>query len=159
MKLSTRSRYGIRMLMDIAIQGQGKEVSLQEIAKRQSISFKYLEKITTILKRNGYLEGKRGPSGGHKLTVSPEEIKIGDLLDTLEGDLRLVNCWIDDKPCPRIDFCSIKFVWDELNHHIHQKLNSITLANLIKDQQQCLNKGMFNSRKFKKFNVHTRANH
>jgi len=133
MKVSTRSRYGIRLLMDIAMHGQGRAVSLHEIAQRQDISLKYLEKITRILKREGYLSGKRGPNGGHRLTKPMDEIYLGDVVRVLEGDLDLVNCWMNDTPCPRMQYCKTHRIWTELTEIIYTKLNTITLQELIED--------------------------
>jgi Rrf2 family protein len=140
MKLSTRSRYGIRMMLDIASHGQEEAVSLQSIAKRQDISLKYLEKITRILKGAGYLQGKRGPRGGHKLTCSPEEIYLGDLVLALEGDLELVNCWADNQPCPKINECKTHKMWDEMERIIYEKLNSLTLMDLNRNERLCREK-------------------
>ena len=133
MKVSTRSRYGIRLLMDIAMNGRGKAVSLHEIASRQDISLKYLEKITRILKQAGYVSGKRGPNGGHRLTKPASEIYLGDVVRILEGDLDLVNCWMNDTPCPRMDHCKTHQIWAELTDVIYTKLNTLTLADLIEN--------------------------
>jgi len=137
MKLSTRSRYGLRMLVDIARTGQNESVPLQEIASRQDISVKYLEKIARMLKQAGYLSGKRGPNGGHRLLQSPETIHIGDLLMVLEGDLDLVECHSGDSPCPRLDTCTTHVIWREMQELLYSKLNSITLAKLMNDGQEC----------------------
>ena len=133
MKISTRSRYGIRLLMDIAMNSKGQAVSLQEVARRQDISLKYLEKITRILKQGGYLTGKRGPSGGHRLTKPVQEIQLGDVVRLLEGDLELVNCWMNDIPCPRMQNCKTHQIWSELTEIIYTKLNSITLQDLLEN--------------------------
>jgi Rrf2 family protein len=137
MKLSTRSRYGIRMLADIARQGSNQVVTLQEVAVRQNISFKYLEKITRILKDAGYLSGKKGPNGGHRLNRFPQDILIGDLVIVLEGNLELVDCKNKDNPCPRLPNCRTHQVWEDLKNIIHQKLNTISLADLIHDEEEC----------------------
>ncbi|MBS3779189.1 MAG: RrF2 family transcriptional regulator [Desulfovermiculus sp.] len=133
MKVSTRSRYGIRLLMDIAFNSHGQAVSLHEVARRQDISLKYLEKITRILKQGGYLSGKRGPNGGHRLTKPIEEIQLGEVVRLLEGDLDLVNCWMNDNPCPRMDNCKTHQIWMELTDIIYSRLNTITLQDLIEN--------------------------
>ena len=140
MKLSTRSRYGIRMLLDIAAHDRDDAVSLQSIAKRQDISLKYLEKITRILKAAGYLKGKRGPRGGHMLTMDPGEIFIGDLVLALEGDLELVNCWTENQPCPKINECKTHKMWDEMERIIYEKLNSLSLQDLNRSEHICRDK-------------------
>lgn len=119
--------------MDIAINSQGQAISLQEVARRQDISLKYLEKITRILKRGGYLSGKRGPHGGHRLTKPVQEIQLGDVVRLLEGDLDLVNCWMNDTPCPRMENCKTHQIWTELTEIIYTKLNSVTLQDLIQN--------------------------
>jgi Rrf2 family protein len=135
MKLSTRSRYGVRMLMELAQNGKDESMTLNDIATRQNVSLKYLEKITRILKKNGYLEGKRGPHGGYRLTIPPERIHLGDLVEILEGDLELVDCWMFDQSCPRIDHCPTRELWHELRRTIVDKLNSYTLQNLVQNQK------------------------
>ena len=137
MKLSTRSRYGIRLLADIARQGNSAVVTLQEVADRQNISFKYLEKITRILKEAGYLSGKKGPNGGHRLNRFPQDILIGDLVTVLDGNLELVDCRKGDQPCPRLPNCRTHQVWDDLKNIIHQKLNSVSLADLVREEEEC----------------------
>lgn len=140
MKLSTRSRYGLRMMVDIARYGQNESVPLQEIATRQDISVKYLEKIARMLKQAGYLSGKRGPNGGHRLLHAPEAIRLGDLLLVLEGDLELVECDTHENPCPRRESCETRIIWLEMNDLLYSKLNSITLAKLMADGQECTNR-------------------
>ena len=135
MKLSTRSRYGVRMLMELARNGSEESMTLNDIATRQNVSLKYLEKITRILKQNGYLEGKRGPHGGYRLNYSPESIRLGELVEILEGDLDLVDCWMFDQSCPRIDHCPTRSLWHELRQTIVDKLNSYTLRDLADDQK------------------------
>ncbi|WP_034621119.1 RrF2 family transcriptional regulator [Desulfovermiculus halophilus] len=140
MKVSTRSRYGIRLLMDIAMHGQGQAVSLHEIAHRQDISLKYLEKITRILKQGGYLSGKRGPNGGHRLTKPLDQIYLGDVVRVLEEDLDLVNCWMNDTPCPRLEHCKTHQIWTELTEIIYTKLNTLSLKDLVENDVCTLSK-------------------
>lgn len=134
MKLSTRSRYGLRLLMEIARQDQNIPLPLKEAAYNQNISQKYLEKISRILKQNGYLEGKRGPQGGYTLGLQPHKIRLGDLIQDLEGNLDLVQCWMSKQACPRLQDCKTRSVWAELRRTIYDKLNTLTLKDLLDEK-------------------------
>ncbi|MFO8032737.1 MAG: RrF2 family transcriptional regulator [Desulfohalobiaceae bacterium] len=133
MKLSTRSRYGLRLLLEIARSEGIRPVPLSQVAKEQNISLKYLEKIAGILKQAGYLQGKRGPSGGYRLSLDPEEIHLGDLIQKLEGNLELVQCWMSEQTCPRVKECKTRRVWEELRSTISSKLNDLTLQDLLQE--------------------------
>ncbi len=137
MKLTTRTRYGIRMLIYIASKNSSEATTLQEISHNQDISLKYLEKISKILKESGYIWGKRGPGGGYELLKPAEEIKLGDLVQVLEGNLDFVDCWFNQKPCPRINECKSRIVWNELEKLIYNRLNYVTLSDLIQDNKSC----------------------
>jgi Rrf2 family protein len=134
MKLSTRSRYGLRLLLEIACSKGSKPVPLAQVAKRQNISLKYLEKIARILKQAGYLQGKRGPHGGYFLSLDPEEIYLGDLIQVLEGNLGLVQCWMSEQTCPRVNECKARKVWEDLRSTISSKLNNLTLQDLLQQE-------------------------
>lgn len=130
MKLSTRSRYGTRMLLDIAENSNGKPVSVSEISKRLGVSVKYLEQLIRPLKRGGYLESVRGPKGGHLLTRSPEEITVGEVVRLLEGGINLTDCVGDDTVCGRSCECSVRSVWVEATQAMNRILDSITLSQI-----------------------------
>ena len=137
MKLTTRSRYGIRMLIYMASRKNWETTSLQEVAHNQDISLKYLEKISKILKESGYIWGKRGPKGGYALIKPAKEIFLGDLVRVLEGDLDFVDCWFNQQPCPRINECKSRIVWNELQKLIYDRLNAVTLEDLVQDNSSC----------------------
>ena len=137
MKLTTRTRYGIRMLIYIASKNSSEAITLQEISHNQDISLKYLEKISKILKQSKYISGKRGPGGGYELLKPAEEIRLGDLVQVLEGDLDFVDCWFNQEPCPRINECRSRIVWNELEKLIYNRLNYVTLSDLIQDNKSC----------------------
>lgn len=137
MKLTTRSRYGTRMMLDIALHCQGGPVRIQDIAERQGVSAKYLEKLIRRLKDVGFIQSKRGPHGGHSLAVSPEEIPIGQVVHALEGDGSLVECRSGKKDCSRMDICLTRRLWQEAADAMYSKLNTFTLADLVNDAKEC----------------------
>ena len=96
MKISTKGRYALRVMIDLAINSNGKYISLKDIAKRQEISNKYLEQIIALLNKAGYLETARGNTGGYKLSNEPKEYKVGDILRATEGDLSPIYCLMED---------------------------------------------------------------
>ena len=131
MKLSTRGRYGTRMMLDLAQhQGQG-PVQIGEIAKRQEISVKYLEQLIIPLKKADYIKSIRGPRGGHMLAIPPENITVGEIVKILEGGIDLTDCIGNPGICPRAEHCVTRDIWAEATDAIYNKLNSITLAKMI----------------------------
>ncbi len=131
-KLSTRSRYGTRMLLDMAQHYNQGPIQLGEIAKRQDISVKYLEQIIIPLKKAHYVESVRGPKGGHILAKPPEEITIAEIVALLEEGSSLVECIEDADVCERSDICPTRLIWKEASEAMFDKLKSITLADLVK---------------------------
>ncbi len=131
MKLSTRGRYGTRMMLDLAQhQGEG-PVQIGEIAKRQDISVKYLEQLIIPLKKANYINSIRGPRGGHMLAIPPEKITVGEIVNILEGGIDLTDCIGNPEICPRAEHCVTRDIWSETTDAIYEKLNSITLAKMI----------------------------
>lgn len=131
MKLSTRSRYGTRLILDMAQHYGGRPIQLSEIAKRQNISLKYLEQIIRPLKKANYIESFRGSKGGHKLTRAPEKISVGEIVALLEGGDTLTQCSRDPQSCDRMDECLTRYVWQEASNAMFDHLNNITFAQLI----------------------------
>ena len=133
MMISTKGRYAIRIMVDLAEHSDGTNVPLKEMAQRQEISQKYLEQIMAILVKGKLIEGAHGKGGGYQLTRSPQEYKIGEVLRLTEGDLNLVPCLEDTEvSCPRVAQCRTYDLWLGLAHVINQYLDSITLADLMK---------------------------
>jgi len=130
MKLSTKSRYGTRMLVDMALHYNQGPIQLGDIAKRQNISVKYLEQIIIPLKKAHYIESVRGPKGGHSLAKPPEEITVAEIVALLEEGSSLVECADHAEVCERADFCPTRLVWKEAAQAMFDKLKSITLADL-----------------------------
>ena len=132
MKLSTKSRYGTRLLLDMAQHYDRGPIHLTHIAQRQGISVKYLEQIIIPLKRANYIKSVRGPKGGHTLAKPPEEITIGEIVALLEDGTTLVECNERPEVCGRSDSCVTRLLWREASQAMFDKLQSITLADLLK---------------------------
>ena len=134
MMISTRGRYALRVIIDLAEHGGDKYIAMKDVAARQAISLKYLEKILPVLVKHGLIEGVHGKGGGYKLTRPVEEYKIGEILKLTEGDLAPVACLCDDaEPCERTADCRTKPMWDELNKLVNDYLDSVTIADLLRD--------------------------
>ncbi len=136
MKLSTRSRYGTRMLLDIAIHSNGSPVRIKDISQRQGVSVKYLEKLIRPLKKGQFIKSKRGPKGGHMLNVTPEKITIGELVRLFEDELSLTRCVKNPECCPITADCYTRKVWIEASQAMYDKLDSISLQDLIDDARR-----------------------
>jgi Rrf2 family protein len=135
MKLSTRSRYGTRLVLDMAQRYQEGPIQLGAIARRQDISVKYLEQLIIPLKKAQYVKSVRGVKGGHMLAKSPDAITVGEIVALLEGGVRLTDCTEEPEACKRSDKCLTRRVWKEATQAIYEKLNSITLSDLLKMEQ------------------------
>lgn len=131
MKLSTRSRYGTRLMLDMARHYNEGPIQLGDIAKRQDVSVKYLEQIIIPLKKAHYIESVRGPKGGHILAKTPEEITVGEIVTLLEEGISLVECIEDPAVCERADTCPTRLLWKEVSEAIFDKLQAVTLADLV----------------------------
>jgi len=132
MKISTRGRYALRMLVDLAQQGGERYVSLGEIAVRQGISKNYLEQIISMLKNSGILIASRGAQGGYRLSKEPEELRVGDLLRFTEGSVAPVACLENsEEDCPRNAFCLTLPVWIGLERVMLEYLDTITLQDIL----------------------------
>lgn len=132
MKVSTKGRYALRTMVDLAAQENKAPVSLKEIASRQNISVKYLESIVAVLHKAGFVTSTRGKCGGYVLTKNPADYTVGSILKLTERSLAPVNCLEkEDDSCPRADQCSTLPLWQELDHLIDCYLESVTLADLL----------------------------
>lgn len=132
MKISTKGRYALRVMIDLAINSNGKYISLKDIAKRQEISNKYLEQIISLLNRAGYLETARGNTGGYKLAKQANEYVIGDILRATEGDLSPIYCLTENGECDKQKKCKTYSFWKGLDTVINDYVDSKTLEDLIK---------------------------
>lgn len=133
MMVSTRGRYALRVMVDLAQhQGQGL-TPMKDVAKRQQISLKYLEKILPVLSKHHYISGTQGKGGGYQLTRRPDEYRVGDILRLTEGDLAPVACLEPGAPpCDQRESCPTRSLWCELGQRISEYLDSVTLADLMK---------------------------
>lgn len=132
MLISTRGRYALRILIELAEQSDGGYVSMRSLAQRQGVSLKYLEQILPVLTRNGLLEGVQGKGGGYRLCRSPEDYTVGEILRLTEGELAPVGCLDCMKEgCDRAEDCRTRPLWQELYSVINTYLDGVTLADLM----------------------------
>ena len=136
MKISTKGRYALRLMLDIALNDAITPVRIKDIAERQQISDKYLEQIVSSLNKAGFVKSLRGPQGGYRLTKKPEEYTVGMILRLIEGSLAPVACLDDDiNNCTRADRCPTLILWEKLYDAISEVVDNITLADLISWQK------------------------
>lgn len=136
MKISTKGRYALRLMLDIALNDAKTPVRIKDIAERQQISDKYLEQIVSSLNKAGFVKSLRGPQGGYRLTKKPEEYTVGMILRLIEGSLAPVACLDDDiNNCTRADRCPTLILWEKLYEAISEVVDNITLADLISWQK------------------------
>jgi Rrf2 family protein len=131
MKISTKGRYALRVMIDLAVNDKGDYVSLKDISNRQEVSLKYLEQIMAMLNKAGYVKSTRGNNGGYRLAKSPEEYKVGDILRKTEGDLAPIAC-VNGEECSKRENCKTFKFWQGLDNVINEYVDSKTLADLIK---------------------------
>ncbi|NIP28692.1 MAG: Rrf2 family transcriptional regulator [Phycisphaerae bacterium] len=131
MKLSTRTRYGLRAIIELAENGREAPLQIKAIARSQEISVKYLEQLMTILRSAGFVRSIRGSKGGYMLARSPNQIKLSDVFDCLEGHVTTVECVEDTKFCERAEDCVARQVWAQVQKAIKDVLQSITLQDLV----------------------------
>lgn len=136
MKISTKGRYALRLMLDLAMNNTGEFITIKSIAKRQEISEKYLEQIISLLNRAGYVRSVRGAQGGYKLAKEPSEYTVGMILRLTEGSLSPVACVDDDaNECNRSNICVTVGVWKELYAAILGVVDHITLQDLVEKQK------------------------
>lgn len=137
MKISTRGRYALRMMLDLAVNNNGEPIRLKDISKRQGISDKYLEQIISILNKAGFVRSIRGPQGGYMLNREPKEYTVGMILRLTEGSLAPVAC-LDYEPndCERRNECVTLILWEKLNDAIKSVVDNITLRDLVQWQME-----------------------
>ena len=136
MKISTKGRYGLRILMDIALNEAKGPVTLHEISERQGISEKYLWQVINILKSVGLVRVTRGARGGYQLALPPEKIPLYDIVVPLEGTFELVDCVFSKKNCSRAEQCVARDIWKEISLEIERLFRSITLEDIVKKARQ-----------------------
>ena len=130
MKLTTKSRYGTRLVLDMAQRYGKRAIQLGEIAKRQNVSVKYLEQIIRPLKKANYIKSFRGARGGHMLNKPPEEITVGEIVALLEDSPSLTPCVDNPDICDRVVNCPTHLIWQEATNAMYEKLNQINFSEL-----------------------------
>jgi Rrf2 family protein len=135
MKLTTKTRYGVRLLLDLAQHQDKGPIQMSKISIRQNVSVKYLEQIIRILKQAKFVNSIRGPKGGHMLAKRPEEITLGDITRLFEGQTELVDCINNPEKCPMSDDCLIRPAWQRATQALYRELDSITIADLLENEK------------------------
>lgn len=146
MKLSTKGRYGLRALIDLALYSEEEPVSIQSIAKRQNISESYLEQLVRKMRTAGLVISVRGAAGGYQLARAASEISVGDVLRALEGDLDAVSCSAGSvQGCEGADLCVTRYVWERINDSITQAVDSIGIDQLVEESRKVREKGQLST--------------
>lgn len=142
MKLSTKGRYGLKAMFELALQYDKESVSLNIIADRQKVSVNYLEQLIAPLRKKGLVISTRGAQGGYRLARSPEEITVKEILETLEGPLAPTACVIEgeEENCSKADYCVTRLIWERMREAIDDVVRGITLADMVEDQNMINNK-------------------
>ena len=135
MKISTKGRYALRLMLDLAQQPPTEYVSIKSVATRQGISEKYLEQIIKMLSKSGLVESTRGKSGGYRLTRTPESYTVGEILRVTEGSLAPVSCLEEEHHCENCDDCVTYEIWHNVLDAINEVVDSITLSYLVEKQK------------------------
>ena len=136
MKISTKGRYALRFMLDLAMYDTGTPVRIKDISTRQGISVKYLEQIVPILTKSQMVQSNRGFQGGYKLSKSPDQICVYDVLVATEGNLSCVACLDSDvNTCPRKEDCATLYIYEGLNQVIKTYLKGITLQDILSHEQ------------------------
>lgn len=138
MRLSTRGRYAVRAMIDLAQCSTDNPVSRQDIAQRQDISIHYLEQLLVRLRRAGLVESVRGPGGGYRLVRRPDRIRVSEIILVVEGPIALAPCLDDAKQpvCPRMPRCAAHRLWRSITEQIVEALGAVTLADLCQQAQE-----------------------
>ena len=135
MRISTKGRYALRLMLDLASNNTGEPIRLKDVARRQGISDKYLEQIISVLNKAGFVRSVRGPMGGYSLANDPADYTVGMILRLTEGSLDPVECSSDPSLCDREEDCATRIVWQKLSEAINGVVDNITLEDLLEWQQ------------------------
>ena len=135
MRLSTRGRYGTRLMVDLAQHYADGPIPLAEIAKRQNVSAKYLEQLIISLKGAGLIRSLRGRHGGYTLAKKPKEVSIGEIVETLEGRLAVVDCVRTPEVCDRAPECPTRQIWMGMTEIIEHQLFSLNLEDILRNSE------------------------
>ncbi len=137
MKISTKGRYALRVMIDLAFHDTGEYIALKDISARQGITVKYLEQIVTSLGKAGLIRSMRGSNGGHRLARKPEEYTVGEILRTVEGSLAPVECLQSDtNDCPRAEGCVTLKFWQGLDDVVNNYVDNYSLKDLVDETKE-----------------------
>ncbi len=136
MKITTKVRYGMRAIVELAEMASDRPVRISELAERQKLSVKYLEALMVKLRNAGLVESTRGKNGGYELAKNPEQITAFDIFDALDESLELVPCICEDKICDKESFCGTQQIWKDLSGSMKNKLQAIKLNNLMRNEKE-----------------------
>jgi len=136
MKISTKGRYGLRALVDLAYNSNDKTVALVSVAQRQNISLNYLEQVFASLRKAGIVKSNKGSQGGYMLAVKPEDLTVGDILTVLEGKFNIVDDLSPESETDNVQKAIKALVWDQINEKVNYLLDSRTLADLLAEYQK-----------------------
>ena len=131
MKLSTKSRYGTRILIELAKHEKEEPLQVSKISEYQKIPLKYLEQLIRVLRMAGFVKSVRGPKGGHKIAVDPSKINLGQIVRLFEEQTDLVECVSSPEKCEMSSDCLVRCAWQEATSALYDKLNTITIADLL----------------------------
>lgn len=132
MKLSTKGRYGVKAMVDLAIHYGNSPVSIKTISERQSISEYYLEQLFSPLRKAGLIKSIRGAQGGYVLNKEPKDITVADVMNVLEGPVEIAEC-IEGTECDNVDFCATRLLWEKIKNSIDEVMENITLQDIVDD--------------------------
>ena len=142
MKISTKGRYALRMITDLAVHQNDEFLSLKDISERQGISKKYLEQIVVLLSKGNLLRTNRGAQGGYRLAKRPDDITVGEILRLTEGSLAPVSCLEEGSAeCPRREGCPTVYIWEGLDRAIRDYLDGITVADIVEHAKSITESG------------------
>ncbi|HHV77257.1 MAG TPA: Rrf2 family transcriptional regulator [Syntrophothermus lipocalidus] len=138
MKMSTKGRYGLRAMLDMAIHQNEGPIAVHSIAERQGLSDRYLEQLMVPLKKAGLVKSVRGPQGGYVLAKEPKDITVGEIIRTLEGPIAPVDCVSEDYPeeCERAEYCVTRLIWSKVRDSIAEVLDSFSLEDLVQESRR-----------------------
>lgn len=137
MRISTKGRYALRLMLDLATYNTGEPISLKDVARRQEISDKYLEQIISVLNKAGFVKSIRGAQGGYQLKKDPSEYTVGMILRLTEGDMAPVSCVGEEREeCDRKAGCVTIRIWQQINDAVNNVIDNITLADMLEWQEE-----------------------
>lgn len=143
MKISTKGRYALRLMMDLAMNNTGEMVRIKDVAKRQDISEKYLEQIISVLKRAGFVKSLRGSQGGYQLAKEPSEYTVGMILRLTEGSMAVVSCLEDaENQCKRANQCVSLRLWSMIDKAVSDVIDNVTLQDMVEWEMETVDNYM-----------------